>query len=259
MSAEALARKEAEEAREHAKLLERKRTHRLKSRGRGEAATDPAAPSSPTHTVFACPPAAATPPCREASPTRDGATVSARTTAPIMAAAADILRTSSPPPRSPSSPATATVPIPVFVPCTPTRNRTTRSSGSVSRCSDTSSPTFVAEGSDGGSPLFSPDADDGDTLMFNKPQSVLSPYPECAPRSWNWHGRTARVASCACKNKDTSKSEAVVAVEGGDGGENTEDKDKEGSASAETPAGSLPVASGRRRTQRTRIWAASCR
>ncbi|KAH9048463.1 hypothetical protein EDB84DRAFT_1457093 [Lactarius hengduanensis] len=240
MSAEALARKEAEEAREHAKLLERKRAHRLKSRGHGEAATDPAAPSSPTHTVFACPSAAATPPCREASPTRDGITVSARTAAPIMAAPADILRTSSPPPRSPSSPATATVPMPVFVPCTPTRNRTTRSSGSVSRCSDTSSPTFVAEGSDGGSPLFSPDGDDGDTLTLTKPQSVLSPI-QSVLRGRGIGTAVLPASPLRCKNKDTSNSLAVVAVEGRDGGENMEDK--EGCASAETPAGSLPIAS----------------
>src|SRR6266702_2239923 len=243
MSAEALARKEAEEAREHAKVLERKRAHRLKSRGRAELATDPAAPSSPTQPVFIRPSAAATQPHREASPARDGPS----TAAPIMAAAADILRTSSPPPRSPSPPSTPTTVLhmPVFAPCPPMRNRTT-GSGSVSRYSDTSSPTFVAEGSDSGSPLFSPDADDGDTLTFTKPQSVLSPIQSVL--SGRGIGMAVLPASpLRCKSKGTSSSEAaatvVMVVEDGDGGKKTEDKDKEGSASAETPAGSLPVAS----------------
>jgi len=50
-----------------------------------------------------------------------------------------------------------------------------------------------------------------------------------------------------CKNKRTCSSEAattVVAAEDREGGEKMgEDEDKEGSASVETPSGSLPVAS----------------
>jgi hypothetical protein len=148
ISVDALARKEAENARERAKAFERKRENRRKFRG--QAAAEQLPSSLPSQPMSVSPSSGETQPPRVSlGDSNMGASLS--TTAPVMAAATDIFRTSSPPPSLivSSSPGTA-VSVPAVVPCTPRR----RSSATSLRHADPAISSSLTKIAASNSPLL---------------------------------------------------------------------------------------------------------
>ena len=129
--------------------------------------------------------------------------------APIMAAAADVFRSSSlPPPQVLTSSPTTAVPAPVIVPSTPTH----RPIGASLRFGDPAIPLSPAMFSANGSPLFSPevdDDDDGNTLKLAKAAHVFSPIRVWQCAEWS---RMERPASLwRCKSSEVRTREPTAA------------------------------------------------
>ncbi|KAI0249231.1 hypothetical protein BJV78DRAFT_1229204 [Lactifluus subvellereus] len=129
-----------------------------------------------------------------------------------MAAPADILRTSSPPPPSSHTAVDSTL---VLEPCTPMR----RSAGAA-RHSDPPSTS---------SPLFSPDADDDENTL----RLVLSPIRSVL--SGRGIGTVLRPAASPLRCKGTEGADNT--------GDSAGKEEKDGDALVDTPASSLPAAS----------------
>jgi hypothetical protein len=230
ISVEALARKEAENAREHAKALERKRANRRRSRG--QAAVEQPPPPPPTQSVSVRPSSAGIRP-RRSSLGESNVGASMSSVAPITAAATDIFRTSSPPPSSPvaSSSPGATVSVSIAVPCTPRR----RPSATSLRHADPATSSSLTKIAASNSPLFSPEADDDEnTVMLAKPALMLSPIQSVLTGRGIRMGIPASPLRCMSgvvgSSMDSCEPANMSTRENGD-------------ALAETRAGSLPTPS----------------